>query len=46
MIMAETGTFTLSFALAGVLLAAGAGMALVLRFVTAPERSLATSPSR
>jgi hypothetical protein len=33
-------------ALGGVLLAAGAGTTLVLRFVTAPERSVATNPSR
>jgi hypothetical protein len=45
MIKAGTGAFTLSFALAGALLAAAAGLTLVLRFLVAPERKLAVNTS-
>jgi MFS family permease len=45
MIKAQTGSFTLSFALAGGLLAAAAGLTLVMRFLGAPERKAALASS-
>ncbi len=46
MIKAQTGSFTMSFALAGALLAGAAGLTLVLRFLGAPERKAAPAAAK